>query len=93
MLLLRENNGTKCALNEAAIRNVAKWQGKSLQNSHHGFKSHRRLFFMPFFNIIPLIKITQSINPSITICSSRMRLEITGKLAYKISELAFCQFF
>ena len=22
---------------------VAKWQGKGLQNPHHGFKSHRRL--------------------------------------------------
>ncbi len=27
-----------------AYGDVAKWQGKSLQNSHHGFKSHRRLF-------------------------------------------------
>ena len=40
MLLLRENKGTNRALNEADTRNVAKWQGKSLQNSHHGFKSH-----------------------------------------------------
>ena len=23
---------------------VAKWQGKGLQNPHHGFKSHRRLY-------------------------------------------------
>ena len=29
---------------------VAKWQGKSLQNSHHGFKSHRRLFCIQLFN-------------------------------------------
>jgi len=37
---------------QSAIRNlqsgtyygvVAKWQGKGLQNPHHGFKSHRRL--------------------------------------------------
>jgi hypothetical protein len=28
---------------QARIGVVAKWQGKGLQNPHHGFKSHRRL--------------------------------------------------